>query len=287
MGSIRKANRQIVRCVRTNGGLAYDEADTPTNSPGQVVKLHEATFGVSGAVYSEVAAESDARRPEQKFPSASKDAGGHSDSQFWQEVFSSLSMLAPSLYAYLVCEAAAAQFGAFRLGVYALVYSTYFHCAISMYYHMNNALREGEPGFNAYLSPFRVADLAAIHVCCVTFGWAVSHGAALFTLASIVLNGRFIHRLVSMFAKGDPGSEGDGIRVAVSIFIYLSPMLARGDFENYLGALCSFLLAGACWVMAPRTNGWTHGFFHLMLTPYFHFLLRSAASVNGHGSFLY
>mmetsp|Transcript_89931 Transcript_89931/g.232220 ORF Transcript_89931/g.232220 Transcript_89931/m.232220 type:complete len:281 (-) Transcript_89931:155-997(-) len=280
MGSIRRGQRQLLRCVGTTSrGLGFEQADSPSSTPSvQTSKLFEA---------GEVASTNGGTGEFCHAPAESSDkVVSCEDSLYWQEMFSSLSMLAPSLYAHIVCEAFAAQYTAFRPGIYVLVCSTYVHCACSMYYHANNALREGEPGFDPYNSPFRVADIGAIHFCCVTFGWALSDGAPLFTFVLVLLNLSWVRRLVQNFRRGQKGNRGDGLRIGVGILLYTSPMLLRGDVENYLGAMFFFLLAGFCWLVAPRYNGWPHGVFHLLLTPYFHFLLRSVAGMKGAAPFL-
>jgi len=304
MASIRMAQRHIRRCVGTRLSLGFDEADSVSSAPGiQTTKLCQGNLkrsetgstmcssSASLPVVEEEAAlhYSDSSATQEPTPverQTADKAVGPERSQFWQEMFSALSMLFPSIYAYLVYEAALDQVAAFRPGVYALVYSCWAHCGCSMAYHFSMAWHIGLPGFEPMTSPLRVLDLSAIHFCCVTFGWAVSQGSALFTAVLFLLNYSWVRRLVDMNVKGLPGSQGDGLRIGLGIMLYTSPMLLRGDTGNYFGAIFFWLASGACWAFNHRFNGWLHGVFHLLLTPYFHFLLRSAAGVAGDASFL-
>jgi len=196
-------------------------------------------------------------------------------SQFWQEVFSAASMVLPSLYALCFANRFA-EGAAFPSGVWALVYMTYAHCFASVAFHATLAIEEGK--VDPFQSPFRLVDLGAIHTACVVFGWAVSHGALLFTVASAVLNLGLVLRLFWRYLCGLPGNSTDTQLLGVCIVIYTAPMLLRGDVWNYVGAVLCMSVGFVFFYLDARLNGWGHGVFHVMLLPYFHFLLCSAAA---------
>eukprot|EP00438_Fugacium_kawagutii_P017795 Skav205878 [mRNA] locus=scaffold766:270133:272330:+ [translate_table: standard] len=106
---------------------------------------------------------------------------------FCPEVFSALTMLFPALYGYYVVPDLASD-ATFPPGVWALLYATLFHMPVSMAYHFANAVYDGLPGYDVFCTPFRTADLVAIHLCCIAFGWAESHGDACYTLFLLVIN---------------------------------------------------------------------------------------------------
>ena len=201
-------------------------------------------------------------------------AFGHT---FWPEVFSALTMLLPALHGYALAPEIALD-ASFPPGIWALLYATLFHCPISMVYHSANAIFEGTPGYDALCTPFRTADLIAIHFCCIAFGWAESHGDVAYTSLLVVLNiGRIISLLITL-AKGRCGGRHENYWVALAVFLYTLPVLMRGDFHNYAGIATSWCLACIFQSLGPKMGGWGHGFFHLMLVPYLHFLMRGAAS---------
>jgi len=195
---------------------------------------------------------------------------------FWQEMFSAVTMLPPSILAlwWVLTLSPETQF---PQCIWALAIATWAHCPVSMMYHITSALNAGK-SYDPFSSVFRLADVSAIHGCCVAFGWAVSHGDWFFTEAAIVLNLACVVRLQWDFLTGKRGSQQDLYRVCCCIFVYLFPMLWRGDFVNYLGAFASVGLGSCFQLVDDRLKGWGHGLFHLMLTPYFCFLLRSAAA---------
>lgn len=80
------------------------------------------------------------------------------------EVFSAATMLLPAGGAYLWAPEMAANAANFPPGVWALLYATLFHCPISMIYHLVNAVFHGTAGYNPMCTPFRTADLVAIHL---------------------------------------------------------------------------------------------------------------------------
>ncbi|CAJ1372535.1 unnamed protein product [Effrenium voratum] len=198
---------------------------------------------------------------------------------FWPEVFSAFTMLLPALHGSNLA-ADLASGAAFPQGVWVLLYGAIFHCPVSMAYHLSNAVLEGTAGHDVMLTPFRTADLTAIHLCCIAFGWAESYGDILYTLALTVLNLICIFALLHDLASGRRGGQHEVHRVAVAVFLYTLPVLLRGDCWNYLGIAVSWILAAAFQMISPKIGGWGHGLFHMMLVPYFHFLMHGVASAG-------
>lgn len=200
----------------------------------------------------------------------------HSPQIYWPEVFSAVTMLAPSLYglsllSYLL------EVASFPAGVKALVVASCLHCPVSMTYHFTNAAWE-KYSYDMMLTPFRLADVVAIHISCIIFGWALSHGSLSYTCVGAVVNSLFITRLLREYSAGNPGTRKDVIGVAICVLIYTAPMLLRGDISNYFGAILFFAVACVCHALNEHLHDLGHGFFHLFLVPYFHFLLASAAA---------
>lgn len=198
---------------------------------------------------------------------------------FWPEVFSALTMLFPALHGYYMAPDIAAD-ASFPPGVWVLLYATLFHCPVSMAYHLANAAFYGMSGYDALNTPFRTADLVAIHLCCIAFGWAESHGDISYTIFLIVINVGCILSLLHTLALGRRGGRHENYWVAFAVFLYTLPVLMRCDYINYVGIAASWCLACVFQSLGPKMGGWGHGFFHLMLVPYLHFLMRGAAATN-------
>lgn len=168
---------------------------------------------------------------------------------FWPEVFSALTMLFPALHGYYMAPDIAAD-ASFPPGVWVLLYATLFHCPVSMAYHLANAAFYGMSGYDALNTPFRTADLVAIHLCCIAFGWAESHGDISYTIFLIVINVGCILSLLHTLALGRRGGRHENYWVAFAVFLYTLPVLMRCDYINYVGPMASrFLLAAAGAVM--------------------------------------
>mmetsp|Transcript_4801 Transcript_4801/g.11195 ORF Transcript_4801/g.11195 Transcript_4801/m.11195 type:complete len:300 (-) Transcript_4801:94-993(-) len=196
---------------------------------------------------------------------------------FWQEMFSAVTMLPPSILAlwWVLTLSPETQF---PQCIWALAIASWVHCPASMIYHITNGLNAGNKKYDPYASPLRLVDVSAIHCCAVAFAWAVSHGDWLFTQIAAMMNLICVARLTRDFLKGKRGAQDDLYRVCRCIAFYLLPLLWRGDFVNFAGAVVSISLGGVFQLVDERLHGWGHGLFHLMLTPYVGFLLHSAAA---------
>lgn len=172
----------------------------------------------------------------------------------WPEVFSALTMAAPSLYALHAAPELASN-AVFPEGVWALAIGTMMHCPFSMAYHLASALMNKRDGYDPMCTPFRTMDITAIHI-------------SIFIL---------LRRLV----EGRPGGLDESLRVTSQVFTYTLPLLFRGLYFHYLATISMWL--GACLFFALANyfrlgGGWSHGIFHLLCFPFLHFMMSGVAS---------
>ncbi|CAE7561852.1 eef-2, partial [Symbiodinium pilosum] len=134
-------------------------------------------------------------------------------SEFWPEVFSALSMMVPSIYAYHAAPELASN-AIFPEGVWALAIGAMLHCPFSVAYHLASAVLDKHTGYDPMCTPFRTMDLSAIHVACIVYAWALSHGNVLFTLFLAILNILCVFLLFRRLMYGRPGGIHENIRVS-------------------------------------------------------------------------
>ncbi|CAE7264856.1 pcrA, partial [Symbiodinium sp. CCMP2592] len=193
----------------------------------------------------------------------------------WPEVFSALTMAAPSLYALHAAPELASN-AVFPEGVWALAIGTMMHCPFSMAYHLASALLNEREGYDPMCTPFRTLDISAIHINCVVFGWALSGGSLIFALFMAMLNAPCIFILLRRVVQGRPGGLDENVRVTFQVLTYTLPLLFRGLYFHYLATISMWL--GACLFFALANyfrlgGGWSHGIFHLMCFPFLHFMM--------------
>ena len=190
---------------------------------------------------------------------------------FWQEVFSAGSMLGPSLV-FLCCVDLTKG-----LSFQMMALSSVVHCLASACYHCQCAYHTTDPSWNHLKSPFRTADMCLIHVCIVTYCFAVSPGLWYIPRLSFVMNAVCILLLLYQRLRRIPGSKADSYRVIACIMTYTSAMVLRGDLANYLGVMASYGLGGYLWIRNEKLHYWGHGLFHLMLVPCSYCVASSAS----------
>eukprot|EP00971_Amphidinium_carterae_P297010 5900514-Amphidinium_carterae.1 len=101
-----------------------------------------------------------------------------------QEVFNAASMCAPLYYLVTTADSFAER-SDFPAGVEAMKWATGLHCCASFCFHMESAIT----ATSAHrLSVWRLADFVFMHVCCFSYGWAVSRGQHTFNALSLILN---------------------------------------------------------------------------------------------------
>jgi len=196
---------------------------------------------------------------------------------FWPEIFSAVTMVAPSFLLLGLAPKLATAGNGFTLGIWVMTFATYSHCLVSVAFHLECALKAGTK-FNQFESIFRVADMCFIHVCCIAYGFALSGGAVAFNFFDALLNLACMASLAWRCSQGLPGRKADSLRVIGCIVVYTSAMAWRGDWVNYLGAITSYGGGAVFWKVNSRMGGWGHGLFHLMLAPCAYCVACSTAS---------
>ena len=145
--------------------------------------------------------------------------------------------------------------------VMILLVGSSMHLPISFTYHLSAA-------FNRY--PDRLdndmqrLDQSMQHVVGTIFSYALS-GSWKFALLNLIINSFGIKQLWNAKTSND-GKRW--ILVMVCVLMYTSPMLWRGDIQNYALAMGSMLIGGISFV--PQLNkhiflGWGHTIFHTVL----------------------
>eukprot|EP00440_Ansanella_granifera_P076316 gb/GFBE01082820.1/.p1 GENE.gb/GFBE01082820.1/~~gb/GFBE01082820.1/.p1 ORF type:complete len:288 (+),score=24.46 gb/GFBE01082820.1/:1-864(+) len=204
------------------------------------------------------------------------------EQSFWkQEVFSALTMVLPSIY---VAHAGPQLAASARVSssIWLMAYATYCHCVASMGYHFQCAHHSGRStNFDHFTSPFRIADMSLIHLCCFTYGWAISGGWdsgwwMLFNAISFTANLLCVTSLIGKHLCKVPGSKVDSYRAIGCILWYSSAMVWRADWANYGGLIFSYGVGGFFWTRNDRMGKWGHGLFHVALVPCTYFVLQSA-----------
>eukprot|EP00804_Cyclotella_cryptica_P004914 CCRYP_004973-RA/>CCRYP_004973-RA protein AED:0.00 eAED:0.00 QI:181/1/1/1/0/0/2/2224/386 len=69
------------------------------------------------------------------------------------------------------------------------------------------------------------------------------------------------------------------IRIAVSIFLYIVPVLRRGFYGDFLQLLCIFVLSGWFFIVYP-IGGWSHAMFHVLIAFLPHIIMVSACKLQ-------
>jgi len=187
-----------------------------------------------------------------------------------QEVFNAVSMCIPLVY-LLAAGGSFAELSDFPAGIVAMKWATGIHCGASFCFHMESATTTRAH----QLSFWRLADFVFMHVCCFSYGWAVSRGDTTFNAVSLLVNVYCAAQLTHKWWKQKAIGQVDSLKVVGCIMLYTTAMLWQHYFYEYCGTLFFYLIGGSLWVMDERLHGWGHGFFHLMLVPCTHFVLNS------------
>ena len=185
-----------------------------------------------------------------------------------QEVCNALSTAVPSIFLAWLW---ATQSLAFEAKIICI--SAWCHMPVSFSYHMLCAFDYFDRPIDAGL---RKLDQSMVHVCCITIAYALS-GDVLYGIAAAVVNSWYIFKLWA------PGPHDIAFErrtnLVLSIFLYLLPVLVRGDYNNYFAALGSFVAAAVAFQMNPLFYGWGHAAQHLFYCPYMHFLIKASTTL--------
>lgn len=69
------------------------------------------------------------------------------------------------------------------------------------------------------------------------------------------------------------------IRIAISIFLYIVPVLRRGFYGDFFQLLCIFVLSGWFFIVYP-IGGWSHAMFHILIAFLPHIIMVSACKLQ-------
>merc|ERR1712032_59356 len=106
---------------------------------------------------------------------------------FWEELVNAISMLVANLFvwqssAYLVDQAVHAE------DVMIVRMFSLLHCPCSVSYHVALTMSCRHTGIRDRNTWTRVLDMGFVHVCCIAFSWALTHGSAWFVSACASAN---------------------------------------------------------------------------------------------------
>ena len=192
---------------------------------------------------------------------------------FVQEMCNAISIAAPSLV-LMFCWIHKPETDRYTTFTHIFIISAWTHMPISLSYHMMCSLGCFKDRVNC---PMRKLDQSFIHACCATYSYALS-GNLLYGMGSFVLNTWYIIKLWM------PGPHDVPFERRTNVFLmtmfYLFPLLTRGDFSNYFGALGSFILAAFFFHTNSKFFGWGHSISHLCCCPFLYFLLMSSVKMN-------
>jgi hypothetical protein len=69
------------------------------------------------------------------------------------------------------------------------------------------------------------------------------------------------------------------IRIAISILLYILPVLRRGYYSDFVQLLIVFILGGWFFIAYP-IGGWSHSMFHVVLAFLPHLIMVSACKLH-------
>lgn len=172
-----------------------------------------------------------------------------------------------------------------HLSVWLCALGSWIHMPFSMMYHIQMA--RWQERMHPVDNPWRVFDQTFIHVAAAmwTFGLSgyIWYGDIVSALCALYIYWLWIDYFdVSNGRPAYPGKGGAPGRrhsILMMVFVYLLPPFLRGDYINAACALGFFILSAAVFVTYPF-GGYSHSIFHVLLMPYYWFILRSAAEVT-------
>mmetsp|Transcript_111186 Transcript_111186/g.313773 ORF Transcript_111186/g.313773 Transcript_111186/m.313773 type:complete len:232 (+) Transcript_111186:94-789(+) len=193
------------------------------------------------------------------------------------ELCNAVSMLPPSL---LLCHRwlwpPVPHFWNHYMGVMAV--GIVVHMFFSVNYHLQVAAEIVDDPLD---NNARRLDQSFVHIAAICTSYAESASIS-FTVVAGLFNAWCILRLWGVVGGHDTRRHRT-LGIILALLLYISPMLVRGDHTNFIGAFACFLagltfFAGsACFGLGA---GWGHVLLHMMLWPFTHYLLASAAAVD-------
>ncbi|KAL7475478.1 hypothetical protein ACHAW6_001391 [Cyclotella cf. meneghiniana] len=68
-------------------------------------------------------------------------------------------------------------------------------------------------------------------------------------------------------------------RIAISIFLFITPVLRRGFYSEFIQLFCIFVLSGWFFIVYP-IGGWSHAMFHVVIAFLPHVIMASACKLQ-------
>ena len=134
----------------------------------------------------------------------------------------------------------------------SLLLGSLIHLPASVSYHLLSAFEGKERHVN-----LRRLDQTMIHISGTLFAFALSKGSMFYTTIHLCYAACAVQRIWRHRRERHWG------RVAVSVFIWLWPMIGRWE---YVFTAVSFYVGGVCfipWVNKLCLSGWGHTLFHV------------------------
>jgi len=176
---------------------------------------------------------------------------------FWDELLNALSMLLANLYVLRESIYIAGQ-SQFANDVLIIRYFSLMHCPCSMTYHITLALQSQRAGAGSDVDRStwtRILDMGGIHVCCIAFSWALSHGDVTFVAANALVNLACVGLMLRRYALGGQGGKEsemmEYLRLGMCSFFYCSAILWRGHVAEFLRVWALLAMMGICQFCRP------------------------------------
>lgn len=135
------------------------------------------------------------------------------------------------------------------------------HMPFSQLYHLKCAWA---PSMHQTCNPYVRLDLCMMHVTAAVYAFALCGGrGAPFLMATTAYN------LLCFASKWENGPWGElnssknMFQIGTATGLYMVPMLARGDWQNFSGTLASFCVGGFIFKFYPF-GGYSHALFHVV-----------------------
>lgn len=120
----------------------------------------------------------------------------------------------------------------------------------------------------------RRLDHAFIHFASACMAYATS-GRTDYLLLNAIYNLDCAYRQFEVKVR----PRRNQIRIAISIFLYILPVLCRGYFEDFAKLVLIFTLSGWFFVTYP-IGGWSHAMFHVIIAFLPHVIMNSACKLH-------
>ena len=155
------------------------------------------------------------------------------------------------------------------LPVLAAAIGIVVHAPFSFLYHWSYATKLHPSKRIEHWS--RRLDHAFIHVASACMSYATS-GRVDYFLMTAAYNLDCAYRQFEQRVR----PRRNQIRIAISIFLYVIPVLWRGFYRDFVLLVCIFMLSGWFFIVYP-IGGWSHATFHVFISFLPHIIMVSAS----------